>query len=249
MDVTSWTFAAMRGSRAECINDGPPACHVHLDPTSDHSKEANMRKHPLLAFVTAIISCSIPGTVSAARGDTIAAKAQASGQTSTQPLSAVTNAIHHRARAHHLHVLVLEARAKARARHLHLRAEAKARARAHHLHVLALEAKHKAEVQKTARSKSRAEATVRSAIAQPYTTAGGVWLSLRTCESHNNYGENTGNGYYGAYQFSVTSWHFVGGTGLPNTASPEVQDALAQALLTRQGWHAWPTCSWKIGIA
>ena len=32
--------------------------------------------------------------------------------------------------------------------------------------------------------------------------AGGVWLQLRECESGDNYAENTGNGFYGAYQFS-----------------------------------------------
>ena len=33
---------------------------------------------------------------------------------------------------------------------------------------------------------------------------------LRVCESGNDYHENTGNGYFGAYQFSRSTWHGLG---------------------------------------
>jgi hypothetical protein len=56
------------------------------------------------------------------------------------------------------------------------------------------------------------------------------WYRLRVCESGNNYAINTGNGYYGAYQFDLGTWRSVGGTGLPSQASPATQDALALQL-------------------
>ena len=76
-----------------------------------------------------------------------------------------------------------------------------------------------------------------------------IWAMLRACESGNNYRENSGNGFYGAYQFTITSWTHVGGTGLPNFAPPAVQDAAARRLRAIQGWHAWPICSAVLGYA
>lgn len=78
--------------------------------------------------------------------------------------------------------------------------------------------------------------------------AGGVWKRLRICESNNNYKINTGNGYYGAYQFSPTTWWGVGGSGYPHNASPAEQDKRAQILQARSGWGQWPACSRKLGL-
>lgn len=72
---------------------------------------------------------------------------------------------------------------------------------------------------------------------------GGVWACIRFHESSDNYADNTGNGYYGAYQFSEATWLSVGGTGLPSDAPPAVQDALAQQLQARSGWGQWSTAS------
>lgn len=69
---------------------------------------------------------------------------------------------------------------------------------------------------------------------------------LRMCESENNYAIDTGNGYYGAYQFSLATWQWVGGEGYPHMASPEEQDARAWQLLTRYGPHHWPKCQYRI---
>lgn len=69
---------------------------------------------------------------------------------------------------------------------------------------------------------------------------------LRMCESNNDYAIDTGNGYYGAYQFSLATWQWVGGEGFPHMASPEEQDARAWTLLTRYGSHHWPKCQWRI---
>ena len=68
------------------------------------------------------------------------------------------------------------------------------------------------------------------------------WAALRNCESTNNYLVNTGNGYYGAYQFDQSTWESVGGTGRPHWAAPVVQDARARLLSARRGWFPWPIC-------
>ena len=71
---------------------------------------------------------------------------------------------------------------------------------------------------------------------------------LRACESGGNYRINTGNGYYGAYQFDLSTWRSVGGSGRPDQASPGTQDALAQRLQSQRGWAPWPACSAKLGL-
>lgn len=78
--------------------------------------------------------------------------------------------------------------------------------------------------------------------------AGGVWYELRMCESHDDYSINTGNGYYGAYQFSLSTWYGLGYTGLPSDAPPAVQDAAAQKLQAMYGWGQWPGCSAALGL-
>jgi hypothetical protein len=75
-----------------------------------------------------------------------------------------------------------------------------------------------------------------------------TWLALRECESGDDYAADTGNGYYGAYQFSAGTWWSIGYSGLPSEAAPAMQDAAAQRLLAVQGWGAWPVCSARIGM-
>ena len=71
---------------------------------------------------------------------------------------------------------------------------------------------------------------------------------LRACESGGNYSINTGNGYYGAYQFNLGTWRSVGGSGYPHQASPATQDALAAKLQSQRGWSPWPACSARLGL-
>ncbi|MDQ6947268.1 MAG: transglycosylase family protein, partial [Actinomycetota bacterium] len=82
-----------------------------------------------------------------------------------------------------------------------------------------------------------------AALADTTGSPGGVWACIRRRESGGNYATNTGNGYYGAYQFSESTWQSIGGTGYPNQASPAVQDAMAQRLQQRSGWGQWSTHS------
>src|SRR4051812_2166990 len=66
---------------------------------------------------------------------------------------------------------------------------------------------------------------------------------LRACESGGNYQTNTGNGFYGAYQFDVGTWQGLGYSGLPSDAAPATQDAAARNLQAQRGWSPWPACS------
>ncbi len=75
-----------------------------------------------------------------------------------------------------------------------------------------------------------------------------VWGRLRQCESGGDYASDTGNGYYGAYQFSESTWLGIGETGFPNEAPPAVQDQAAQRLQARSGWGQWPACSRRLGL-
>ena len=79
------------------------------------------------------------------------------------------------------------------------------------------------------------------------------WQAVRRCESHENYQINTGNGFFGAYQFTRSTWNWVaekiGRQDLvgvrPDQASPAAQDRMAQALafeVPGGGLHHWPVC-------
>jgi hypothetical protein len=75
-----------------------------------------------------------------------------------------------------------------------------------------------------------------------------VLAELRWCESGDDYGIDTGNGYYGAYQFDPETWWWLGYDGWPHEAPPEVQDEAAIALWDIYGWDPWPACSWWLGL-
>lgn len=71
---------------------------------------------------------------------------------------------------------------------------------------------------------------------------------LRVCESGDNYQDNTGNGYYGAYQFSPSTWQGLGYSGLPSDAPPPEQDQAAIRLEQADGWGEWPACAAMLGL-
>ncbi|HET9253940.1 MAG TPA: transglycosylase family protein [Pseudonocardiaceae bacterium] len=81
----------------------------------------------------------------------------------------------------------------------------------------------------------------------------GVWDRLARCESGGNWSENTGNGYYGGLQFDRSTWRAYGGdqyAPYPHQASREEQIAVAQRVRNHRGnYHAWPTCSSRMGLS
>lgn len=76
------------------------------------------------------------------------------------------------------------------------------------------------------------------------------WDRLRQCESHGNYGTDTGNGFHGAYQAAQGTWNGVWkrharpdliGTN-PARSSREDQDEFARLLYSESGARPWPIC-------
>lgn len=83
----------------------------------------------------------------------------------------------------------------------------------------------------------------------PSAAGDGVWASLAQCESGGNPSAVSKNGkYHGLYQFSVSTWQAMGGSGLPSQASAEEQTMRAKMLQERSGWGQWPACSKKLGL-
>ncbi len=85
-----------------------------------------------------------------------------------------------------------------------------------------------------------------------------AWAAVRECESGGNYAINTGNGFYGAYQFTRSTWDWVAAAigrddlvGVrPDRAAPVDQDRLANALafeVPGGGLQHWPVCGRRYG--
>jgi Transglycosylase-like domain len=74
-----------------------------------------------------------------------------------------------------------------------------------------------------------------------------TWDALAECESGGDWHINTGNGYYGGLQFSLSTWQAVGGTGYPHEHSRETQITMGQRLYASSGWGAWPACTAALG--
>lgn len=80
--------------------------------------------------------------------------------------------------------------------------------------------------------------------------ASGVWACIANHESGGNPSTNSGNGYYGMYQDTQSSW--VAGGGLAyapraDMASAAAQTAVNQRIQAQQGWAAWPVTSAMCG--
>ena len=102
--------------------------------------------------------------------------------------------------------------------------------------------------QRQARKAHKAPSTS-SAPAQP-SGAGlsGVWACIAQHESGGNPAANSGNGFYGAFQFTLASWQAAGGpAGLPSNYPLSVQLHYAEVLQARSGWGNWPVTSQMCG--
>ena len=71
--------------------------------------------------------------------------------------------------------------------------------------------------------------------------AGLNWAALAKCESGGNPRAVNPSGYYGLYQFSLATWHSVGGSGNPIDASAAEQTHRAMILYNKAGAGQW-TC-------
>ena len=73
-------------------------------------------------------------------------------------------------------------------------------------------------------------------------TASAPLQVIAACESGGNPAANTGNGFYGKYQFTMETWQSIGGSGNPAAASEAEQDRRAATLYARAGASPWPVC-------
>ena len=80
------------------------------------------------------------------------------------------------------------------------------------------------------------------------TSLSSAFAAIRSCESGGDYGLDSGNGYYGAYQFSASTWAGLGEAGLASEAPASVQDAAAYRLYEVSRWASWPTCAAISGL-
>jgi len=86
-------------------------------------------------------------------------------------------------------------------------------------------------------------------VATSYPTGGGNlnWAALAQCESGGRVSVvSAGGTYHGLYQFSVSTWQSLGGSGLPSQASASEQTMRAQMLYKRSGAGQWPVCGSRL---
>ncbi len=88
-----------------------------------------------------------------------------------------------------------------------------------------------------------------AAACTPAGPSGSQLYALRVCESGNRYDVNSGNGFYGAYQFSLSTWRGLGFGGYPHQTSPATQDAAVRSLYAQRGWSSWPVCGQRARYA
>ncbi|MFE2146788.1 transglycosylase family protein [Streptomyces sp. NPDC059456] len=111
-----------------------------------------------------------------------------------------------------------------------------------------------------ARKKSALAVTVTAlvALAAPLlmtTTASAAsvstWDKVAQCEASGNWSINTGNGYYGGLQISMSTWRAFGGTqyaGRADQATKQQQILIGEKILAGQGQGAWPSCGPAAGL-
>jgi len=66
--------------------------------------------------------------------------------------------------------------------------------------------------------------------------------AIARCESGGNPRADTGNGFYGKYQFTLQTWQAMGGSGNPARASEREQDRRAARVMAVAGAGQWPVC-------
>ncbi len=110
-------------------------------------------------------------------------------------------------------------------------------------------------ISKTTISQPVAEIVIKGGLIVPtYSSNEQILRALRECETRGNYQANTGNGYYGAYQFMIPTWNRTAQRMnkmewyevSPYKAPPDIQDAfvLNNARASSGGfWSQHPGCS------
>lgn len=100
------------------------------------------------------------------------------------------------------------------------------------------------EAQKQAQVQAQAQKPVEVAVS----SSDDAFIQLSYCEAGGKPATNTGNGYYGMFQYDLQTWANYGGYARPDLAPAEVQLAKAKETQARRGWSPWPQCSKKLGL-
>lgn len=114
--------------------------------------------------------------------------------------------------------------------------------------VIAEQTAAQARRQATATAKARAarSSASRPRVGRAPTPAGGdIFDALARCESGMR--QVTGGSYHSYFQWSLSTWHSLGFSGMPEDYDYATQKAAAQRLVARSGWGQFPVCSRKIG--
>lgn len=94
-----------------------------------------------------------------------------------------------------------------------------------------------------AKARSEAAARARKRRAQRASAPSPALQAIAQCESHGDpRAISPGGAYRGKYQFSLSTWASVGGSGDPAAASEREQDRRAATLLRTGGPGHWPVC-------
>ncbi|MEV7471978.1 transglycosylase family protein [Streptomyces kronopolitis] len=78
-----------------------------------------------------------------------------------------------------------------------------------------------------------------------------VWDRLARCESGGNWRIETGNGFSGGLQIAHSTWRSLDGGAYASRAARATraqQIKVAERVVARQGWSAWPACSAKLRL-
>lgn len=114
---------------------------------------------------------------------------------------------------------------------------------------------HRERTDRAARSRTRsAPAPVKTSkassssthTAPPTVVDDDIWAALARCESGMR--NDTGDPFWGYFQFSLATWRGIGMSGLPSDHNYGTQLAAAQRLQARSGWGQWPRCSRRLGL-
>jgi hypothetical protein len=77
----------------------------------------------------------------------------------------------------------------------------------------------------------------------PAVDASAILAAIAKCESGGDPTAVSADGQYrGKYQFLISTWEAIGGTGDPAAAPEPEQDQRAAALLAAEGTSPWPVC-------
>ena len=73
-------------------------------------------------------------------------------------------------------------------------------------------------------------------------TASPTMQAIAQCESGGNPATDTGNGFYGKYQFDLQTWQALGGSGNPPRPPRPSRTAAPPPLYSQAGPSPWPVC-------